>query len=316
MNTTEGFEELSNNTNIDVVFYGSSHAYTSINPLIINNSCNTISYNLGSSALRLLFTELVIEESIRYNKPELMVIEVHSNSIKIPIRKEIKYFQYYALDFIPNYVLSKIDKTRKVYKKSEFLSVFSPLIRNHTKWNMQDFFSLDRKENLDLSNHYYAGFRGAIRSVKKEQTEKYKNFQIEEIKVDTLKEKMTKLEEIEVDKIIAIAKKEDIQILFFSAPTIKSRFENYNFFYELNQYFENRGVKYINTNDYIAKIGLELKDFRDLDHLNTSGSNKVSEFLATYINNEFSLSDRSSDEIWKKNLESLKEFELLVKNND
>lgn len=312
VNTTSGFEKLADRTNIDVVFYGSSHAYTSINPLIINNQCNTISYNLGSSALRLLFSELVILESLKHNTPQLMVVEVHSNSIKTPVRKKIKYFQYYALDFIPNYVISKFVKSMEVYEGSEFLGVYSPLIRNHSKWNIQEFSNLDRKEKLDLSKHYYAGFRGAIRELKKDKKEKYKDFQIEKIRIDSLSMNLTKSEMNQLDKIIDIAEKNSIPILFYSAPTVKSRFNNYNFYLELDKYFKDRGVEYVNTNDYLEKIGLDFGDFRDVDHLNTSGSNKMSQFLANQINKNFSLADRSSDVVWKESRTSLDKFELLI----
>ncbi|MFK5982773.1 MAG: hypothetical protein QM499_07660, partial [Flavobacteriaceae bacterium] len=33
-NTFEDFTELANKTNIDLIFYGSSHSYTAYNPLI------------------------------------------------------------------------------------------------------------------------------------------------------------------------------------------------------------------------------------------------------------------------------------------
>jgi hypothetical protein len=62
-NTFEDFTELASKTNVDLIFYGSSHSYTAYNPLIFNKECNIISYNLGSPSLRLPFNDLILDAS-------------------------------------------------------------------------------------------------------------------------------------------------------------------------------------------------------------------------------------------------------------
>ena len=51
-NTANGFYELAEQTNIDVLFLGSSHIYTAVNPHIINKHAKTISYNLGTDGMQ------------------------------------------------------------------------------------------------------------------------------------------------------------------------------------------------------------------------------------------------------------------------
>src|SRR5690606_36655726 len=74
VNAIEDFKELANETNIDVIVYGSSHAYTAFNPLIINDISKTISFNLGADALKIGLTDLVLNESLKYTKPKLVIL--------------------------------------------------------------------------------------------------------------------------------------------------------------------------------------------------------------------------------------------------
>src|SRR5690606_553524 len=135
VNTTEDFKELAKKTNIDIVFFGSSHIYTAFNPLVINKNCDLISYNLASDALLLPITDLVLNESLKYTKPKLIVLEIYSAGFANPITKSQKGHQLRALDFVSNFSIEKIYRVGKLYENNEFLGAFSPLIRNHNEWN-------------------------------------------------------------------------------------------------------------------------------------------------------------------------------------
>src|SRR5690606_12566507 len=110
-NTTSEFERLSKETNIDLIFYGSSHVYTAYNPLIFNDINKTISYNLGSDALKMEFTDLVFIESIKETKPKLVVLELYPASFSELKGNEMdKGFQLRALDFSSNLSIKKFKK--------------------------------------------------------------------------------------------------------------------------------------------------------------------------------------------------------------
>lgn len=81
-------------------------------------------------------------------------------------KKKIKKFQLLTLDFISNLSLNKLKLSYKVYGK-ELLEVYSPLIRNHKNWYINDYFIFSRKLDLNMEkNHYYDGFSGSVRKIK------------------------------------------------------------------------------------------------------------------------------------------------------
>src|SRR5690554_2110416 len=115
VNTTEDFKALAKKTNIDVIFYGSSHVYTAYNPLIFNKINSILSFNLGSDALRVTVTDLVLEESLKYTKPKIVVLEVYTASLIYPESESGKGFQLRALDFVSNTSFSKMKKVKEIY---------------------------------------------------------------------------------------------------------------------------------------------------------------------------------------------------------
>src|SRR5690606_23974374 len=96
------------------------------NPLVIDKICKTNSFNIGSDGLRMSLTDLVLEETLKYTTPKLIVLEVYQGSLSLPETETAKGYQLRALDFIPNYSLEKYKKTKKLYNQSEYLSVLFP----------------------------------------------------------------------------------------------------------------------------------------------------------------------------------------------
>ncbi len=161
VNTIEDFNELTEQTNIDIVFYGTSHSYTCYNPLIVNNITETTSYNLGSDALLMSLTDLVLEESLKKTTPKLIILEVYKGTITTPTdSKESKGFQLRALDLVSNFSIKKQKEIIRLFNKNEYLGALSPLIRNHKDWNEKNYFSFSKRTSFTLEDFYYGGYVG------------------------------------------------------------------------------------------------------------------------------------------------------------
>src|SRR5690606_26657009 len=109
------YKSLTKKTNVDILFYGSSHAYTTFNPMIIDDKCKTISYNLGSAALYISLTDLVLKETLKRTKPKLIILEVYEGTVREVISERNKGFQLRALDIIPNYSIEKINSIKNIF---------------------------------------------------------------------------------------------------------------------------------------------------------------------------------------------------------
>lgn len=219
VNTTEDFKALAKKTNIDVIIYGSSHAYTAYNPLIINDVCETISYNLGSDGLKMPITDIVLEESLKYTKPKLIILEIYPPTLT-PIKTDAdKGYHLRAMDFVSNFSINKLKKTVRVFDKNEYLGVYFPLIRNHTSWNEQDFLNLSRRRYINSKeNFYYGGFLGARNILKEEDKEKYKDFKNATKKFEPSRKFIDKQNKADIESFVSLAKNAGAKILVVSSP--------------------------------------------------------------------------------------------------
>src|SRR5690554_1164748 len=315
INTTESFKELTKESNIDVLIFGSSRAYRTFNPFVIDYYSNTLSFNLGSDALSVPFTSLVLEQSLKYNKPKLVIFEIHANTIKYPNTEEAKGFQLRALDFVNDLSIGKFKQTNKAYNFKEFMSVYSPLFRNHAKWYEVDFLNLSR--TVEIKEHFHRGFFGTEMEISQTDKEKFKDFKSVTPK-RVQKGKIIKEDEIkEVERFVTIAKKNGIEVLIVSAPSLRTPFENNVFFDELSGICKLLGINYLNFNDHFSEMDLQLNDFQDPGHLNIFGSSKASIYLADFINKNYKLSDRTTEFFWKEINQDFEIFEsLYIDSND
>ncbi|MDP2686907.1 MAG: hypothetical protein Q8O62_06780 [Aequorivita sp.] len=303
VNTFETFKSLSKKTNIDVLFFGSSHAYTAYIPLIIDKESNTVSFNLGSDALRVPFTDLVVEESLENTTPELIVIEIYPPSIPGPENDVIKGYQLRALDMVSNFSIDKFKKVRSFYSNKELVGVYFPLIRNHNKWNEMKYFKLSHEQKFNekttFFNKGYIGFNTVIDSL---EGTKFTDFREIEKYPENNMPLITETGKIDIIRLIEVSKSQGSQVLIISSPDLRAKYNwSKSYLNDLENICREQGIKFLNLNDYYSKIDLKVSDFKDPSHLNIEGAEKSSRFLAEYINTNYKLKDRSSDSIWQKN---------------
>ena len=61
---------------IDVMFYGSSHTYSDINPAVLWREEGIASFDLAGSLQPLWNTYYYMKESLKYQRPKVMVVEL------------------------------------------------------------------------------------------------------------------------------------------------------------------------------------------------------------------------------------------------
>ena len=317
VNTTNDFKNLAKKTNIDILFIGSSHAYTAFNPLLIDKNCNTISYNLGSDGLRVSLTDLVLEEALKYTQPKLIVLEIYNGSITQPTKEKAKGYQLRALDFVSNFSIKKLKKINRFYSHDEILGVLFPLIRNHRKWNKVDYFDYDKSKKFNLEeNFYYRGFIGSSNIISvKGGREKFADFRNKNIEFDASKVLISDESKEDIMNILNIAKDNNIKVLIVSAPDPRARFSNYDFFNQLKSFCDTNNVPFLNMNNYYSEMSLGINDFKDKSHLNTLGSIKASNFLSGHLSKNYKFKNRSDESFWKSEASIYNNFKRLYVTN-
>lgn len=300
-NTANGFYELAEQTNIDVLFLGSSHIYTAVNPHIINKHANTISYNLGTDGMRLEFSNLVLKEALKYTHPKLVVIEVFRGSLEPVITDESKGFQLRALDFASNLSMTKWQLTKNNYNFNEFAGVYSPLIRNHQNWHTESYFDIQNEQDFSQQTAlFYDGYYGARKTISDADSKAFADFRFKARSVDLSQRFLSKTHKEALLELVALSKRYGFSLMMQTSPDLKAASVNNALYQELADFCEQNEIPYFDMNspEVYSALDLKVTDFKDASHLNIRGSEKVSALVAKFINVNFDLPDRSEEKIY------------------
>jgi len=285
---------MTDNT-FEVIVYGSSKGYSSVDPLYLYTHYGIGAYNYSMTQQRIRTNMLFIKDSLLSQKPKLALIETffaHSVLEDTDITPEIFYTRYLKeRSAIPEYL-----KTVFGNDPERYLSYIMPLCAFHDNWNtltQKSFTSLSK--SMATSTYIkYLGFHDShiVAPIKLPDPAS--------VKQKPFKEKA----KLQLDELIDLCKSNGMDILFYTAPYEAG----YPYSDAMKAYAEEKGYPYLNLLEYVDEMGLDGKtDFRDDHHTNTSGAEKISDYLGRYISQHYNLTDmRTVDgNIWEETIEKL-----------
>ncbi len=299
-NTAEAFESVSKNSEIDLLFIGSSHVFTSTIPAVVDKQTKSRSFSFGSDGLRLELSSVILEEALRSCKPKLVAVEIFRGSVAKIETDVSKGFQLRALDFASHTSLQKLKRIREIYENEEILGVYSTLIRNHSKWPEAKFRNLDRKDFVDpIANVFNKGYFGSFRELTDSTRERYKNFRSTVPETYETASYLSPIHIDEMQRLDGLAKEHGFDLLFYTAPDLRYPWINGQLYQEFDSLVGSYGYQYLNLNEYYKELDLKLSDFKDASHLNYGGAVKTSDLLGRIIAERYNLPDRTSEPIWQ-----------------
>ncbi len=140
----------------DVLFYGSSHVLSGIQPMEIWDKYGITSYNLAGHAASLGMSYWVLRESLRYHKPKLAVLDIYDMYAFDQPFMDVSFMHYsldaYPLDRLKAEAVRDLLRGRSTGEKTELLFPFSVY---HSRWNEVTEQSLKESFSDDYFNPYY-----------------------------------------------------------------------------------------------------------------------------------------------------------------
>lgn len=268
---------------VDVLFLGASAVYAGISPIYLWNDYGITSFNLGSSVQPPLLTYYIFEETIRYQKPEVIVIEfVSLTNEHTPDRYEAYYLR--GLEGILDRklkveVINAIDKEFDLSSKASYLI---PFLRYHHRWS-----ELAERDFVDL-NGYKPYKLGGLRDERVKSIEFSDNFMNPE------EEKKVNFETSEKYylKLIEFARENDIEIFAVSPPRTNRRYGEY---LAQRDFCEKNGITYIDYSleENFQQLNFDLEqDFYNKGHLNKYGNKKLTSHIGKYISENYAIEDK------------------------
>lgn len=273
-------------TNFDVIFMGTSHAYHSIYTQELWKNYGITSYNYGFSHGTLVENYYALREAIKYTSPKLVVVDLYGlmeyedrgNGKYISGRIEQRHTMFDALPL----TLDKIDAVRDIYDDYEdnydFIFKFAMY---HNRWD----------ELTEKDFNYTASVEKGSDILYGHKTEEYtKVEEYEKVEINSVCASY-------IPKMVDLCSENDIELLFVYLPFAAS--ERYqNVAHACEEYLKQFDCKYINMLD-LGILNQTTDAYVDGTHLNHMGGYKTTVWLGNYLRENYDLPDYRNDKEYK-----------------
>lgn len=282
----DGFYRLEENT-ADVVFYGSSHVYAGVNVVDLWDNYGIAGYNMAGTMQTLWNTYYNMEETLKYQAPQLMVVDLYG----ILIEEEYSG----STNVIKNassmrFSLNKIKNIWNSVQHKEFLSYLVSYPLTHDSYRELSQGNYDRTVN-NTGGKWYKGYRPTFAATRYDALPQVK----------TTLEKRTPAEKNRkyLDKIVELAQKHQIQLAFIVIPYEGINDEDQMLYQWAEDYAKENGIMFLNGNEKLEEMNFDpASDYAEASHLNHSGACKFTSYLGKWMEDHCDLADRRGEEKW------------------
>lgn len=282
----------------DVIVLGSSHAQYSFNPSVYYQKTGNYSYVLGSACQIVPLSYEFLEESLKTQDPEVVVMDVFTMLPASSVCKSDGVIKTASEQLTG---INRIRSLRYVLNKKEnFLNYFFDMRLYHSRWSQmeKEEFSLPKDEVKDYAMGYII-----------ERPIDYSHWRVEPVKQVNERE-LDPRDTTYLLKIKEICDREGIELLLYKAPFMIDQ-DNYDALQEVWQFAEENKIDYIDCITDMDKMGFHMGIDGDVWHNNVWGARRVTEYLSDYITEHYSIDNHKYNELAEKQLNTLNKTSIL-----
>ena len=287
-------EYYDDSENHNIIFVGDCEIYENISPVTLWEKYGLTSYMRGSAQQLIWQSYYLLEETLTYEKPDVVVFNVLSMKYGIP---QDEAYNRMTLDGM-KLSASKIKSINASMMEDEsFLSYIFPILRYHSRWselNEDDFKYFFEKERVTFSGY-----------LMRADVKPFTGLPTPQILADySFSENSYKY----LDMMVELCKENDIELVLMKAPSL------YPHWYDewdaaMEEYAVENDLMYINFLDSIEEIGIDFEtDTYDAGlHLNVYGAEKLADYFGNILVESFEFTDYSSNENIKEHWNQITE---------
>ena len=270
-------------TDHDVVFIGDCEVYENVSPDTLWNEYGIVSYIRGSAQQLIWQSYYLLEETLKYETPKVVVFNVLSMKYAEP---QNEAYNRMTLDGM-RWSSSKIGSIQASMTEDEhMLSYVLPLLRYHSRWDEltgEDFRYLFHRDLVTDS--------GYLMNVKVKpaanvpEGKPLANYEFDPLCYDYL------------DRMADLCAAHGVQFVLMKAPSL------YPYWYDqweeqMEDYAQTRGIPYINFLELTDTTGIDFDtDTYDSGlHLNLYGAEKLSHWFGAWLQENCDVPDRRGEE--------------------
>ena len=277
----------------DVVFIGDCEVYENFSPVVLWEEYGINSYIRGSAQQLIWQSYYLLEDTLRYEKPDVVVFNILSMKYNEPQKEAYNRMSLEGM----RWSASKVKAIQASMTEDEqFLDYVFPILRYHSRWselNTQDVEYMFKTEKVSHNGYY---MRVDVKPAENVPGGKVLgDYQFGENAYSYL------------DKMTQLCKENDIQLILIKAPSF------YPYWYDeweaqMEQYASENGLMYINFLELTEEVGLDFTtDTYDAGlHLNLSGAEKLTHYFGKVLSEEVGIKSRRGEEqleqTWKEKI--------------
>ena len=251
------------------------------------------SYIRGSAEQYIWQSYYLLEDTLRYEKPDVVVFNIQSLQFD---KSQNEAYNRMSIEGM-RWSMSKVNCIRASMLENEhFIEYVFPILRYHTRWNelgTSDLEYMFKTKKVSHNGYYMRIDEKAAGTIPKGRPLGDYNFGKNAWKY--------------LEMMADLCEKEGIKLLLIKAPSL------YPYWYEeweeqVEEFAASRGLRYVNFLEYIDEIGLDY-DHDTYDgglHMNLSGAEKCSHFIGKILTDDFEVPDRRGEspleKIWDENI--------------
>ena len=267
----------------DVIFIGDCEVYSNFSPLEMYRSQGITAYVRGSSQQLIWQSYYVLEETLRYETPKVIVYNVNAMRYSEPVSEA---YNRLTIDKM-KWSSQKVEMILASMTEEEtFLSYVFPILRYHSRFDEltpEDFTYL-----FQTRDNTYNGYllNQNIKPAENLPTKRpLADYRFGDICYEYL------------EKMAELCEQSGVELILIKAPSL------YPYWYEeqdaqIAEFAREHGLDYYDFTKCIDQIGLDFQvDTYDAGlHLNLTGATKLSRYFADILVQEHGITDRRTDE--------------------
>lgn len=282
----------------DVVFIGDCEVYENFSPAVLWQEYGINSYIRGSAQQLIWQSYYLLEDTLRYETPKVIVFNVLSLKYNEPQKEAYNRMTLEGM----KWSLSKVKSIQASMTDSEhFLDYVFPILRYHSRWS-----DLDKEDVEYLFHSRRVSHNGYYMRVDVKPAENVPagqplaDYSFGENAMSYL------------DKMTELCEEKGIQLVLIKAPSLYPNWYD-EWEEQVEAYAEEHGLLYVNFLELTEEAGIDFaQDTYDAGlHMNLSGAEKLSRYFGQILTEETAVTDRRDEpalcEAWEK---KLAEYEL------
>lgn len=275
----EYYEETSEH---DVIMVGDCEIYENFSPIVLWKDYGVTSFIRGSAQQLIWQSYYLLKDTLRYEKPKVVVYNVQSLIHAQPEREE---YNRMTLDGM-KWSMDKVNAVKVSMTEGEqFLDYVFPILRYHDR--ITDLTSSDFKYYWIPRKVTHNGYYMRVDTIPFEEP-------LEEEKPEILKFGSLPMEYL--NKMRELCEENNIQLVLIKAPSLSPVwYEEYE--KQVVDYARQHNLLYINYLELADELSIDyVTDTYDGGlHMNLSGAEKLSKHLGAVLRKECGLTDRRED---------------------